>query len=291
MCTAIAYRGCANYLCRTLDLNYHYHEEVVLTPRKFPLPFRDAKTLQSHYAMIGMAMVADGYPLYYDAVNEAGIGAVALRFRELAHYSPKERGRDNIATFEVIPWILGQCASMEDVLSLLHRMHVTDTPASEEYEVSPLHWMITDGVHSVTVEPTKEGLQVTENPFGVLTNEPVFAEQLAAYGRLGEDEDPPGGYSSQARFVRGVWLNSRMAPGGVSAAYRLMDAVAVPRGCADDDMATLYTAVCDLEKGLYCYTTEHCLKPFSFGLFDHDLDRRELTRYGLVWDGEQKPCP
>jgi len=30
--------------------------------------------LKSHYAIIGMAFVSEGYPLYYDAVNEKGLG-------------------------------------------------------------------------------------------------------------------------------------------------------------------------------------------------------------------------
>ena len=31
--------------------------------------FRFAGKIKSHYALIGMAFVAEGYPLYYDAVN------------------------------------------------------------------------------------------------------------------------------------------------------------------------------------------------------------------------------
>ena len=34
----------------------------------------------AHYGMIGMAHVADGYPLYYDAVNEEGVGMAGLNF-------------------------------------------------------------------------------------------------------------------------------------------------------------------------------------------------------------------
>ena len=34
----------------------------------------------SHYAIIGMAHVAGDYPLYYDAINEKGLGMAGLNF-------------------------------------------------------------------------------------------------------------------------------------------------------------------------------------------------------------------
>ena len=38
--------------------------------RNYEFDFRFAGKIKSHYALIGMAFVAGGYPLYYDAVNE-----------------------------------------------------------------------------------------------------------------------------------------------------------------------------------------------------------------------------
>ena len=35
--------------------------------------YASAVQLQKHYAIIGMAAVFDGYPLYFDAVNEKGL--------------------------------------------------------------------------------------------------------------------------------------------------------------------------------------------------------------------------
>ena len=71
MCTAITFSRKDFYFGRTLDLECSFAEEVVITPRNFPLPFRMSPSLDHHYAFIGMAHVSDGYPLYYDAVNEA----------------------------------------------------------------------------------------------------------------------------------------------------------------------------------------------------------------------------
>ena len=52
---------------------------------------------KSHYAMIGMAYVADDYPLYYDAVNEKGLGMAGLNFVGNAKYQDVQTGRENVA--------------------------------------------------------------------------------------------------------------------------------------------------------------------------------------------------
>ena len=74
MCTAATYLTKDFYFGRTLDYDCSYGEEVTITPRSYPFRFRAVGTLSRHYAMIGMAHVAQGYPLYYDAVNEKGLG-------------------------------------------------------------------------------------------------------------------------------------------------------------------------------------------------------------------------
>ena len=80
MCTAAAFQTKDFYFGRTLDYECSYGECVTVTPRRYPFSFRHMGRLDAHYAMIGMAHVADGYPLYYDAVNEAGLGMAGLNF-------------------------------------------------------------------------------------------------------------------------------------------------------------------------------------------------------------------
>ena len=80
MCTASTYKTKDFYMGRTFDYEFSYGEEIVVTPRKYVFDFRHTDKLTTHYAMIGMAFVADGYPLYYDAVNEKGLGMAGLNF-------------------------------------------------------------------------------------------------------------------------------------------------------------------------------------------------------------------
>ena len=66
--------------------------------------------------------------MYYDAVNEKGLGMAGLNFVGNAVYAeePKEGSR-NVAQFEFIPWILSQCATLAEAKSLLEEMNLTGT--------------------------------------------------------------------------------------------------------------------------------------------------------------------
>ena len=59
--------------------------------------------------MIGMAHVADDYPLYYEAFNEKGLGMAGLNFVGNAAYNEPDQGAlngesniKNVAVFEFI---------------------------------------------------------------------------------------------------------------------------------------------------------------------------------------------
>lgn len=87
--------------------------------------------------MIGMAHVAGGYPLYYDAVNEKGVGMAGLNFVGNAAYQELAEGKDNIASFEFIPWVLAQCASVKEVRELLAQMNLVATHLLSSFRQHP----------------------------------------------------------------------------------------------------------------------------------------------------------
>ena len=64
MCTAAIYKTKDFYMGRTLDYEFSYGDEITVTPRNYPFHFRHMEELENHYAIIGMAHVADDYPLY-----------------------------------------------------------------------------------------------------------------------------------------------------------------------------------------------------------------------------------
>ena len=73
MCTAATYKTKDFYFGRTLDYEFSYGDQIVITPRNYAFNFRHVGDMKNHYAIIGMAHVAEDYPLYYDAMNEKGV--------------------------------------------------------------------------------------------------------------------------------------------------------------------------------------------------------------------------
>ena len=144
MCTAATYQTKDFYFGRNLDYERSYGESVVIMPRNRPLPLRHGAALETHYAMIGMAHMQDGFPLYYDAVNEKGLCIAGLNFVGNAVYHPPMAERENVAQFELIPWLLGRCATLAEARQLLERVNITDTPFCAGLPAAQLHWMVAD---------------------------------------------------------------------------------------------------------------------------------------------------
>lgn len=319
MCTAATYKTKDFYFGRTLDYEFSYSEEVTITPRKFPLKFRDVGTMEQHYALIGMAHVVDDYPLYFDAVNEKGLAMAGLNFVGYAHYKEKAPDRDNVTHFEFIPWILGQCDSVKEARMLLQKINLTNTPFDEQLPLAELHWIIADHDEVITVESVKEGIRIYPNPVGVLTNNPPFDEQmfqlnnymhlspgkphnhfshklpLHAYSRGMGALGLPGDLSSQSRFVRASFVKMNSVSGAsesesVSQFFHILGAVDQQRGCCavgDSDFeTTIYTSCCNTDKGIYYYTTYDNHQITAVNMHREKLDDVFLVRYPLIL-GEQ----
>ena len=192
MCTAISYTPLDHYFGRNLDLPAGYTEQVTITPRNFAFHFRNGLQQNTHYAMIGMATVANEYPLYYEATNEKGLSMAALNFPGFAAYQIRVCGKDNIAPFELIPWVLGQCQNVQEARKLLQKCSLWMLPYNREYKLTPLHWILSDRESSLVAEPLPNGLAIFDNPVGVLTNAPSFPyhmHRLSDFASL--DNRPP----------------------------------------------------------------------------------------------------
>ena len=145
MCTAATYKDDNGfYFGRTLDYEFAYGEEVVVVPRNYAFKLRHMPALNSHYSIIGMAHVAGGYPLFYDAVNEHGLGMAGLNFVGNAYYPEPAPGTNNIAQFELIPYVLGKCRNVREARALIETLRVVNTPFSDKLPTSSLHWIIAD---------------------------------------------------------------------------------------------------------------------------------------------------
>ena len=315
MCTAVTYKTKDFYFGRTLDYEFSYKEEVTITPRNYEFRFKNKETINSHYAIIGMAYVAENYPLYYDAINEKGLGMAGLNFVGNAHYNDFEQGKDNIAQFEFIPWILSQCSTAKEAKKLIEKINLINTPFNEQLPLAQLHWIIADAEESITVEAVKEGIKIYDNPVGVLTNNPPFDKQLFAlnnyrnlsnkslqntfatnlelqqYSRGMGAIGLPGDLSSQSRFVRASFVKMNSVSGedeneSVSQFFHILNSVDQQRGCCQLDNGkyeiTIYTSCCNATKGIYYYTTYDNHQITAINMHKENLDGNELVRYPLI---------
>ena len=311
MCTAVQFTAKDHYFGRNLDLEYHYEENIVITPRRFPFHFRRACSWSDHAAMIGVATIADGYPLYYDATNEHGVSMAGLHFPGNAAYMPYTKEADNIAPFELIPWVLSQCRHMDDVRRLMKRTSLLDETFSNVFPQSPLHWMIACKNESIVVESMADGLHVYENPIGVLTNNPPFDMQLFAYknrralGVLPPDQPGthmngeetlglPGDLTSPSRFARAAFMRQRAQCGAteaesVSQFFHILGSVAMPRGSVmvhGKPEITVYSSCCNADRGIYYYTTYDNSRITGVNMHREDLDSDHLIAYPMMTKAE-----
>ena len=316
MCTAVTLSTKDFYFGRNLDLEYHYKEEVTVTPRLFPFEFRECKPLYEHYALIGMATVVDGYPLYYDATNEAGLSMAALNFPGYEVYRSAITGFDNIATFELIPWILGNCKNLSEAKAALSRINITKTNFKASLPVTPLHWIISDKTASLTIESVSDRLKVYDNPIGTLTNSPGFDIHmfyLRNYMQLTKSEPEnrfsdkieltpysrgmgamglPGDLSSCSRFVRAAFTKLNSACGdsegeSVNQLFHILKSVEHTRGCVKlckKYEITQYSSCCNTDKGIYYYTTYENSRITAVNMNNENLDSAELIKYPLKSD-------
>ncbi len=313
MCTAVSFLNQDFYFGRTLDLERTLGEEIVIVPRNFSLPFRRQLDLDHHYAVIGMAHVRNGYPLYYDGANEAGLCMAGLNFPGFARYQKSKADKDNVATFEFLPWVLGQCATVAEVRDLLKGLRLTGDPFSPDLPTTELHWIIADRTECIVVEPMESGIQIHENPVGVLTNSPPFEAQLISLqNHMHLSPDPahnhfsrkldlkpysrgmgaiglPGDLSSQSRFVRAAFtkLNTICEPEeSVSQFFHIMEVVSQTKGCCrlpdGSCEITQYTSCCNASKGIYYYTTYGNRRISAVDMHQENMDGENLLEFPLV---------
>lgn len=315
MCTAVTYKTKDFYFGRNLDYEFSYGEKITITPRNYELQFRNMDSIKKHYGIIGMAHIADNYPLYYDAVNEKGLGMAGLNFVGNAVYGKNVNDKDNITQYEFILWILAQCSSVQEAKILIDKINITDTPFSDELPVAQLHWIISDSDSAITVESVKEGIKVYDNPVGVLSNNPPFEHQifrLNNYMNLSPKEPQnnfskklnlriysrgmgalglPGDLSSESRFVRAVFtkmnsVSDESEEGSVSQFFHILGSVEQQRGCCDlgDNKYefTIYTSCCNASKGIYYYTSYDNHQITAVDMNRENLNDTDLIYYELV---------
>ena len=313
MCTGIAMKTRELYFGRNMDLEYSFNEKIAVTPRNYPLTFKKAEVQNPHAAIIGMASVVNGYPLYADAANEYGLCIAGLNFPDNAYYSPELLpDKINIAPYELPLFILGQCATVDEAVKLLERSNIADIPFSDKIPCATLHWLISDKKRSVTLECVKSGMKIYENRVNVLANNPtfdfhetnlgnylnlntantqnVFSEKAGAksFGKGLGSVGLPGDPSSPSRFVKAAFmlLNSKCPDTedeSVMQFFHILDSVSVVNGSialdSGEDYYTRYSCCINADRGVYYYKTYGCGRVCAVNMNNENLDSNTVITF------------
>lgn len=310
MCTAVCFKDEGLYFGRTLDYETSYGEEIVILPRNAKFDFFYEGTPERSYAIIGTAHVSGDYPLFYDAANEHGLCMAGLNFVGNAKYNPFRKGMKNAAQYEFLPWVLRQCKNVSEARRLIENTNITDKAFNERLPAAQLHWLIADKDSAITAEATESGMNIYDNPAGVLANNPPFPMQMFAlndYAALSVKQPEntfasdlkldlysrgmgaiglPGDWSSKSRFVRAAFVRANSVSDGstlssVSRLFHILGAVTQVKGCCDvggSPEYTIYTSCIDADKGVYYCKTYDSLSPLSVDMHKENLDGSELLR-------------
>ncbi len=314
MCTAISVTCGNHYFGRNLDFEHTFGEQIIITPRLFPLAFQNGTNKERHDAIIGMALNFKGYPLYFDAANESGLSMAGLLFSEYAEYKPHRADKENVASYELIPYVLTQCKTVMEAEKLLSSINITNDAVDKTLPPSPLHWMVSDKEKSIVVEQTRQGLSIHQNPAGVLTNAPTFDVQmlnlrnflsvspsepknlfsdklnLTPIGRGTGAIGLPGDYSSMSRFVRACFTKLNAVFGEteeeiVTQFFHILYAVYQHRGAVrvgDFLEITNYTSCINTDKGIYYYTTYSNSTICAVDMMQENLDGKDLIVHDVI---------
>ena len=313
MCTAISLISKNTYFGRNMDLDYSFGERVIIVPRNKELNLKNGELITTHYAILGIGTVINNYPLLADAINEKGLGFVALNFPGNAEYYAVDNDKINIAPFEFGLFVLCKCSNIDDVKLLLKDINIVDVDFSNEVKNTPLHFMFSDKEKSIVIETTIEGMKVYDNPYHVLTNNPVFTyhkENVSNYMGLHNDKvinliDKniniknysfgqgamflPGDYSSASRFIKAFFVKSFVKMGddenyNIIQFIKCLDSVLMVDGCVKTEHGyekTIYSNCYNLDKLVLCYKTYESDKLTKIEMMKDDIGGYNLKIYNL----------
>lgn len=235
MCTGVRFTDSQGHLFwgRNYDWNVSYGEKPIVMPKGYLLKMQFCESEPTKYATIGTAVEHDGFPLYFNCGNEAGLSVGGLNFAGYAQFeSEPVEGKTNIAAFELPAWIGAHFATVDEAEAALKNTAIIAKAPSPEMGVASLHWMIADAKRSIIVECQADGMHIYDDPVDVLTNQPPFPwhlenlrnylccngswpgsvtwgkEKLTPFGTGSTMRGIPGDPYSTSRFIKAAFVNN-----------------------------------------------------------------------------------
>ena len=269
------------------------------------------RSFKAKYGYVGISVAQDEFMV--DGLNEKGLAAGLFYFPDYGKYedyNPACR-ESNISDFQLVPYVLGLCSTVEEVKAEIARVHVHGfDPRS-----STVHWRFADRSGRQIVLEIIDGRCVFyENTLGVLTNSPSFdwhMTNLNNYVNLAPGKaDPqeigsmmlksfgggsgflglPGDATPPSRFVRAAFYQCTSRPKQTSSesvmeAFRILSAFNIPVGIqypmdqtpSDIPSATQFTCASDISGQKFYYRSMWNSEIRCIDLSDIDFAKVKLT--------------
>jgi choloylglycine hydrolase len=188
----------------------------------------------ARHGVVGMC--GFGHPsVLMDGMNTAGLSGHVLYMPHYCEYQPYRGDGTDVAETELCAWLLGTCASTEEIGRALEGKNVWGLDPGMGL-VPPCHFLFHDEQSSVALEFHPDGWSLLDNPTSVATNAPYLDWHLTNLKNYvgvspaapttphpdGIDLTPlglgqglmglPGGLTPPARFIRAYALTSMANP-------------------------------------------------------------------------------
>jgi len=315
MCTGVRFSDDKGnmYFGRNLDWSVGYGQKVVITPQGFSYKSAFLGEMKpKNGAIIGMAIVEEDVPLYFDCCNEAGLGIAGLNFPGYAKYEDSAvNGKTNVAAYEFPLYVAMNFKTVKEAKKALEEVAIVAKPINDKFPVSEPHFIIGDKDESIVVEYTEKGMEIFDNPVDILTNQPGYGwhqenlrnymnlfpqmpkmvnwgkEIMTAFGSGSLMRGLPGGFYSTDRFVRVAYLNTHYPVkttenDNVMRLFHTLTGVAMVDGAAE--MAdgkceiTVYTGGYSTATKTYYYNTYEDPAIQAVKMSDYDVNGDKLTQ-------------
>ena len=243
----------------------------------------------SRYGYVGLAVEQKDF--IAEGINEAGLSAGLFYFPNYGQYETydAEKKDTSIADLQLVAWILGECATIDEVIESVKQVHIIRI----DPRASTVHWRFADpSGRQIVLEIINGELKFYENKLGVLTNSPGFEwhltnlnnyvnlypgsasaqtlgnVRLASFGAGSGFLGIPGDVTPPSRFVRAAFYQATAprqdnAEKTVLQAFQLLNHFDIPVGIefaegkvpADIPSATQWTSVTDTKNRVIYFRT------------------------------------
>ena len=201
-----------------------------------------------------MAHIAGDYPLYYDAMNEKGLGMAGLNFVGNAAY-----------------------ADMKDGL------HVHDDPVGVLTNNPPFDMQMFHLNNYLSLSPHQP-----ENHFAPDAPLSTYSRGMGALGLPGDLSSQSR--FARVAFTRAHSISGDSEEESVSQFFHILGSVDQQRGCCEVAEGkyeiTIYTSCCSAETGTYYYTTYENHQITAVDMKKEALDSDSLICYPMILKGE-----